>query len=77
MNDTYKDASFIHQLNLLNARRLYLQLIFISKITNIAGNTIIYGTIIDIKTALPTSKHKWTNQKQTQQSEMRGLEDHT
>ena len=76
MNDIHKYISSIHQLKLLNACRLFLQIIFISEITNVTGDTIICDATIGNRTALSTSKYKWSNQKK-QQSDMAGLEDCT
>ena len=63
MDDVQQYTSSIHQLELLNACRLYLQVTFLSEITNLDGDTIIYGANIGHKQDLPTSKLKWTNQR--------------
>ena len=44
MDDVHQYTLSTHQLKLLNACRLYLQVIFLSEITNLDGDTIIYGT---------------------------------
>ena len=63
MDDVHQYTSSIHQLELLNACRLYVQVTFLSEITNLDGDTIIYGDNIGHKQDLPTSKLKWTNQR--------------
>ena len=63
MDDVHHYTSSIHQLELLNACRLYLQVTFLSEITNLDGDTIFYEATIGIKQYLPTSKVKWTNQR--------------
>ena len=62
MDDIHQYTSSIQQLKLLNACILYLQITFISEITNIAGDTILCGATIGNKTDIPTSKYKWSNQ---------------
>ena len=49
MDDIHTCISSIQQLKLLNACRLYLQVTFISEITNIASHTSICGVIIGKK----------------------------
>ena len=61
MDDIHHYTSSIQHLKLLNTYRLYLQVTFISKITNIAGDTILCGVTIGKKTDIPTSKHEWSN----------------
>ena len=63
MDDIHQYTSSIHQLELLHACRLYLQVTFLSEITNLDGDTIIYGATIGQKQDLPTSKLKWINQR--------------
>ena len=63
MDDIHQYASSIQQLNLLHACRLHLQITFISEITNIAGDTMIYGAILGKRVDIPTSKYKWSNKK--------------
>ena len=62
MDDIHQYTSFIQQLKLLNAFRLYLLVTFTSEITNIPGNTILCGATIGNRTDIPTSKYKWSNQ---------------
>ena len=51
-----------HQLKLINAYRFYLQVTFLSEVTNLEGDSIIHSAIIGNKHGLPTSKLKWSNQ---------------
>ena len=63
MDDVHHYTSSIHRLELLNACRLYLKVKFLSEITNLNGDAIIFGTTIGLKQDLPTSKLKRTNQR--------------
>ena len=62
IDDVHQYTSSIHKLELINACRLYLQVTFLSEITNLDGDTIIYGATIELRQDLPTSKLKSTNQ---------------
>ena len=59
MDDIHKYTSSTNQLELLNACRLYLQITFLSDITNIAGEKIIQGPTTGQKQDIPTSKLRW------------------
>ena len=63
MGDVHQYRLSTHQLKLLNACRLYLQVIFLSEIIKLDGHTIIYGTTIGHTQDLPTRKIKWHNQR--------------
>ena len=58
MDDVHQYMSSTHELELLNACILYLQVTFLSEITNLDGDTIIYGATIGFKQYLPASKLK-------------------
>ena len=59
MDDIHKYTSSTNQLQLLNACRIYLQITFLSDITNIAGEKIIKGATTGQKQDIPTSKLRW------------------
>ena len=68
MDDIHKYTSSTNQLQLLTACRLYLQITFLSDITNIAGEKIIQGATTGQKQDIPPSKLRWPVQKnQTKQ----------
>ena len=62
MDDVHQYTPSTHKPELINACRLYLQITFLSEITNLDGDTIIYGATIGFKQDLPASKLKWINQ---------------
>ena len=62
MYDIHKYTSSTNQLELLNAYRLYLQITFLSDITNIAGEKIIQGATTGQKQDIPPSKLRWPAQ---------------
>ena len=49
MDDIHKYTSSINTLKVLNACRIYLQITFLSEITNLAGDKIIQGAILQDK----------------------------
>ena len=61
MNDVHQYTSSTHKVKLIKACRLYLQVTFLFEITNLDGDTIIYGATIGFKQDLLASKLKWTN----------------
>ena len=63
MDDVHQYTSSTHKLELIDACRLYLQNMFLSEITNLDGDTIIYGATIGFKQDLPENKLKWINQR--------------
>ena len=65
MDDTHKYTSSTTTLKLLNACRFYLQITFLSDITNLAGDKIIQGTTTGQKQDLPTSKLRWSIQRKS------------
>ena len=58
MNDVHQYTLSTHKLELISACRLYLQVTLLSEITNLDGDTIIYGATIGFKQDLPASKLK-------------------
>ena len=63
MDDIHKYTSSITTLKLLNACRFYLQITFLSDITNLAGDKILQGATTGQKQDLPTSKLRWPIQR--------------
>ena len=63
MDDIHKYTSSITTLKLLNACKFYLQITFISGITNLAGDKIIQGATSGQKQDFPTSKLRWPTQR--------------
>ena len=68
MYDIHTCTSSIRQLKLLNACRLYLQVTFISEITNILSHTSICGVIIGKNK--PNNKQIQVIQQKNQQRDM-------
>ena len=65
MDDVHKYTSSITTLKLLNACKLYLQITFLSDITNLARDKIIQGATTGQKQDLPTSKLRWPTQRKS------------
>ena len=63
MDDIHKYTSSITTLKLLTACRFYLQITFLSDITNLVGDKIIQGATTGHKQDLPRSKLRWHTQR--------------
>ena len=73
MDDIHKYTSSIAALKLLNVCRFYIQITFLSDITNLAGDKIIQGTTSGQKQDLPTSKLRWPTQRKPNEKNMASM----